>query len=87
MRSCAAVRIDLRSLRCQLWQAATAAPSTLWCTQTCFRSDCLPTHHMQPVKSFKLRGAYNKMAQLTPEQVRCARCAVTSSWAASAAAG
>lgn len=24
----------------------------------------------QPVKSFKLRGAYNKMAQLTPEQVR-----------------
>lgn len=42
---------------------------------------------MQPVKSFKLRGAYNKMAQLTPEQVRCARCAVASSWAVSAAAG
>lgn len=24
---------------------------------------------LQPVKSFKLRGAYNKMAQLTPEQL------------------
>jgi len=26
---------------------------------------------MQPVFSFKLRGAYNKMAQLTPEQLKC----------------
>ena len=25
---------------------------------------------MQPVFSFKLRGAYNKMAQLTPEQLK-----------------
>ena len=26
---------------------------------------------MQPVFSFKLRGAYNKMANLTPEQLKC----------------
>jgi len=26
---------------------------------------------MQPVFSFKLRGAYNKMAQLTKEQLKC----------------
>ena len=30
----------------------------------------LKREDMQPVFSFKLRGAYNKMAQLTPEQLR-----------------
>jgi threonine dehydratase len=31
----------------------------------------LKREDMQPVFSFKLRGAYNKMAQLTPEQLKC----------------
>ena len=30
----------------------------------------LKREDMQPVFSFKLRGAYNKMAQLTPEQLK-----------------
>ena len=31
----------------------------------------LKREDMHPVFSFKLRGAYNKMAQLTPEQLKC----------------
>ncbi len=32
----------------------------------------LKREDMQPVFSFKLRGAYNKMARLSPEQTRAA---------------
>jgi hypothetical protein len=34
-------------------------------------SHCLPCHlpALQPVRSFKVRGAYNKMSRLTPEQL------------------
>lgn len=27
------------------------------------------SHALQPVRSFKVRGAFNKMARLTPEQL------------------
>ncbi len=44
-------------------QYAAALSSKLGNTMFLKRED------LQPVKSFKLRGAYNKMAQLTPDQL------------------
>jgi len=49
----------------------SCSPSACRCQRTLkLNVACCLCPCRQPVKSFKLRGAYNKMAQLTPEQVR-----------------
>ncbi len=62
----------LCSLLCCAFIVQNAAVRQPRCSTTGLLS-LLRTHSLQPVKSFKLRGAYNKMAQLTPEQVRAPR--------------
>lgn len=58
---------------------STSPLNLLCCSEACGNTILLKREDLQPVKSFKLRGAYNKMAQLTEEQVRawgrCWRCA------------
>jgi hypothetical protein len=44
-------------------------PLALCCSEACGNTILLKREDLQPVKSFKLRGAYNKMAQLSAEQV------------------
>ena len=62
---------------CQKRWGCAAFRSKFWCGLTCRRmcSDAtgstilLKREDLQPVKSFKLRGAYNSMARLTAEQL------------------
>lgn len=47
----------------------TLPPLVPLCSEALGSTILLKREDLQPVKSFKLRGAYNKMAQLTQEQV------------------
>lgn len=43
------------------------------CSEKLGSTILLKREDLQPIKSFQLRGAYNRMARLTPEQARQAQ--------------